>query len=256
MSKGPKLLPSLCRNCGAEGTINAHLIPQAFIKEVRGGDTAIAMTNSNFSEFQPKQNGRYDDAILCQLCDNKLGNDENFALQSLAKLRRDTVNIVGRPFEVAGLDGDRLLRFALGILWKYTLTRPYNGRIDIGPYADVLRMALFSKEELAPAINAFLIKLHSGDDESYFYCAPIVRKYDGVNYARFFVGGFIFMVKLDQRNPAHPPSEAWLRGNLNIVIMAMPFDSMSEGKMFLSARKTNKRLDAFLDRVKRDVTLQ
>ena len=68
-----------CLNCGAEETIKAHLMPQAFVKEIRGEDTAHAITNSDLSAFQPSQNGRYDDAILCAPCDNKLGRDENFA---------------------------------------------------------------------------------------------------------------------------------------------------------------------------------
>ena len=114
-----------CTNCGAQRTIKAHLIPQTFVKEIRGEDKAIAMTNGNLTHFEPTQNGRYDDAILCALCDNALGKHENYACQKLTALRQQSITIIDRTVMVDGLDGERMLHFAMGIVWKYTLTRPH-----------------------------------------------------------------------------------------------------------------------------------
>ena len=245
-----------CRNCGSLATIKAHLIPQGFIREVRGDDKGHALTNRDISSFQHSQNGRYDDAILCAPCDNGLGQDENYALQTLAAIRRAVPHIVDRGFSVEGVSGDRLLRFAAGIVWKYTLTKPHYGRIQIGPYGEKLRDLLFGDAQSSSAINAFLMKLHTGDEEPIFYRAPSPERYEGLNFVRFSVGGFIFLLKLDQRLAPSLPSSAWLRGNTDILIPAVPFNEVEEGRMVLGARRGNERLDAYLEKVSLDPTLQ
>lgn len=245
-----------CLVCGAEKTVKAHLIPQAFAREVRGEDKNHALTNRDISSFQPSQNGRYDDTILCATCDNRLGMDEKYAFETLAAIRKAAPHIVNRRFAVEGISGDRLLRFAAGIVWKYALTKTHYGRIEIGPYAAKLRELLFGDGPGSPAIDAFLMKLHTGDDEPYFYRAPSPERYEGLNFVRFSVGGFIFLLKLDQRSAPSLPHSAWLRGNSNISIPAMPFDNIEEGRMVLGARRGNERLDAYLEKVSLNSTLQ
>lgn len=238
-----------CQNCGAGGTIKAHLIPQAFVKEVRGDDKGYALTNRDASSFQPSQNGRYDDAILCATCDNILGKDERYAFEMLRTIRGSAPDIVGRAFMVDGVEGNRLLRFAAGTVWKFTLTKSHYGRIDIGPYASTLQAFLFKGVDGGGAVDAFLMKLHSGDEASYFNRAPSPERYEGLNFVRFSVGGFVFLLKLDRRPAANVPAAAWLRGNTNILIPAMPFNQSEEGRIVLGARRTNERLDRYLQRV-------
>lgn len=245
-----------CRNCGATSTIKAHLIPQAFVREVRGDDKGHALTNSDISSFQPSQNGRYDDAILCAICDNRLGLNEKYAFETLAAIRKAAPHIVNRGFAVEGISGDRLLRFAAGIVWKYALTKSHYGRIDIGPYAEKLREMLFGNGPGSPAIDAFLMKLHTGDGEPYFYRAPSRERYEGLNFARFSVGGFIFLLKLDQRSTPSLPHSTWLRGNSNISMPAMPLDKIEEGRRVLGARRGNERLDAYLEKVSLNAALR
>ncbi len=243
-----------CANCGSIHTIKAHLIPQAFIREVRGEDKGHALTDRVIGDFRPSQNGRYDDAILCAQCDNRLGADEKYAFETLKRIREAAPQIVDRSFSVERVGGDRLLRFALGIVWKYALTRLHYGQISIGPYKDRLKGALFAGGD--PQIDAFMMKLHSGDGVSYFYRAPLTSRHGGVNFARFSVGGFVFLVKLDQRTTARVPAEVWLRGNRNIQIPAIALDKIEEGRMFLGARKSNTRLDAYLEKVSLNPRLQ
>ena len=238
-----------CRNCGTYCTIRAHLIPQAFAREVRGEDKSHALTNRNISSFQPSQNGRYDDAILCAGCDNILGKDEKYAFETLAAIRHSAPHIVGRAFMVEGINGDQLLRFAAGIVWKYAVTRAQYGRIDIGPYSQILQGLLFNGSDNAGAVDAFLMKIHSGDDRAYFYRAPSPERYNGLNFVRFCVGGFIFLLKLDSRKAADLPSLAWLRGSSDVLITAIAFNQVYEGRVVLEARRNNDRLDAYFQRL-------
>jgi hypothetical protein len=237
-----------CLNCGAGDTIKAHLIPQAFVKEVRGDGKGYALTTGDVSSFQPSQNGRYDDAILCAPCDNILGKDEKYAFETLTAIRRSATHIVDRAFMVDGVEGDRLLRFAAGTVWKFTLTKPHYGRIDIGPYRTALQALLYGSAADGGAVDAFLMKLHSGDDESYLNRAPSPQRYEGVNFVRFSVGGFIVLLKLDRRPVTKLPIAAWIRENTSILIPAIAFNEVEEGRTVLGARRA-KRLDAYLQRV-------
>jgi hypothetical protein len=237
-----------CKNCGTDETIRAHLIPQAFVREVRGKDKAHAIVSADLTAFKPSQNGDFDDSILCALCDNLLGKDEKYAFETLAELRKKHAHLVNQPFEVHEFNGDRLLRFAMGIVWKFSVTRPHYGQILIGSYANLLRKLLFASGPIPTSINAFLIKLHSGNEDTHFYRKPIVQRYEGINFARFSVGDFIFMLKLDQRKAKFPPDQFWISGSSQFMIVAMPFNQFDEGKMVLR-RKQNSRLDNFLKRV-------
>ncbi|WP_016744455.1 hypothetical protein [Rhizorhabdus wittichii] len=224
-------------------------MPQAFVREVRGGDKGHAVTNGDISSFQPSQNGRFDDAILCGPCDNALGKDEKYAVETLSAIRRSAPHAVNEAITVDDIDGDRLLRFAAGIAWKYSQTRPEYGRIDIGPYAAILSGMLFNGGDGGGAVDAFLMKLHSGDDEPYFYRAPSCQRNEGLNFVRLSAGGFVFLLKIDRRTPSKLPVEGWLRGRSSILIPAIPFNQLEEGRMVLGARKQNNRLDAYLNRV-------
>ena len=73
MALKPDKQISTCLACGATSTIRAHLIPQAFAREIRDGDQTFAMTKGMTAAFRPIQNGLFDDTILCRECDNRLG---------------------------------------------------------------------------------------------------------------------------------------------------------------------------------------
>jgi hypothetical protein len=81
--------------------------------------------------------GVYDRTILCGACDSHLGGHEGYAVQLL----RETRTAKAPPGGIVIMDqieGDRMVRFAAGIAWKYAVTTQ-PGRIHIGPYVDVLR---------------------------------------------------------------------------------------------------------------------
>jgi hypothetical protein len=235
-----------CLVCGGSPTIKAHLIPQAFTREVRGNDTDLANVTRS-GNFRPAKNGFFDTRLLCKACDGQLGGNEKFAVESLQRLRELTPSIVNANFDVVDFDTERFLRFCAGIIWKYASTRKHLGRLEIGPYLDTLKAIAFYGYAIPPEVDAFIVRLHSGDNESYFYGAPLSSRHGGVNFVRFSVGGVIIFLKLDKRpSPSPPPAEFWLRGRRSFCVTAAPFDAFEEGKMALSLRSKNPALDNFL----------
>jgi hypothetical protein len=206
----------------------------------------MAVTNGDLSGFQPSQNGRYDDSILCAQCDNVLGKDEKYAFETLAKIR-DGFGNRGSHQVVAGLDGDRLFRCATGVAWKFALTKEHYGRIEIGPYADTLRRILFYQSE-ALHVDAFMMRFHDGTSEARFFRAPQPGRYGSVNFIRLGLGGFIFLIKIDKRPANNVPREAWLRGKGDVLVPLMPANFLEEGKLLRNIDGKNRKLASFLSR--------
>ena len=237
-----------CQNCSASKTIKAHLIPQAFAREVRGANKSLALTNRDLSSFQPSQNGRFDDQILCRECDNLLGKEEKYAFETLSRVRSATAHAATHQL-INGLDGTRLFRFAAGVAWKFALTKEHYGRIEIGPYKEALRRIIFHKQNAAPHVDAFMMRIHDGTDSARFFRAPSPERYNSVNFIRLCVGGFVFLIKIDKRPVNSLPNQSWLRANNEVLVPSMPANQLAEARLVRDIDSKNKKLGAFLDRV-------
>lgn len=123
-----------CRVCSAKSTIRAHLIPQAFAREVRDGDKHLALTAGASLNFRPTQNGLFDATLLCAKCDNKLGTYEKYCFETLGSIRKASFGKINQHVAISPVEPHRLIRFAAGLCWKYANTKAAYGRIDIGPY--------------------------------------------------------------------------------------------------------------------------
>jgi hypothetical protein len=241
-----------CLRCAAPSTIRAHLIPRAFAIEVRERDTDHVVAQVKSGTFRPTKTGFFDDELLCERCDGLLGNLENYALQQFRRLRTATVVRVNYEFPSSGVDGTHLLRFLSGIAWKYSVTKPELGRIRVGPHGRALMDVAFASGPIPAYVDAFLIRLHTGDDDSYFYRAPLEDRQHGINFIRFSVGGFLVFLKVDRRPVSRQFPEAnWIKGKTSFSIPVLPLAMFEEGRAILNARREVPRLDDFLKRVRR-----
>lgn len=120
-----------CIRCGAEKTIEAHLIPKAFVMEVKveRGEQHLIMHRGK-KRPRGSVTGAFDRDLLCGPCDGILGDHENYAYALLQKLRKHKAS-PGTIVSVEPIDGDKLVRFAAGIAWKYANTKQEFGRIDV-----------------------------------------------------------------------------------------------------------------------------
>jgi hypothetical protein len=233
-----------CLACGAKPTIRAHLIPQAFAREVREGDKNLALM---IPKFRLSQNGLFDDSILCQECDNRLGENEKYAFETFRYLRAATVSKLNTHIGVSPLSGDRLIRFAAGIGWKYCVTRPGYGRMNIGPYADVLKQAALGAGEIPPAIDMFMVRLKAIQFEERFFRAPKPDRQFGINFIRLTLGAFLMLLKIDKRpNPAISLPEIWMRGRNEVVFPVLPMTMFEEGRWAVEGWKHDRKLAKFV----------
>ena len=182
-------------------------------------------------KFSKSNTGVYDPDILCSNCDAILGEYENYVYQKLKECRK-LESSSGQHIGTNGIDGDKIIRFAAGIAWKYSVTSEERGRIQLGPYQALLHKIIFEKESIPPSVDLAIFRLYELDGDVYFYRTPLCDKNDGRNIIRFSVGGFIFFLKLDKReNSKTLPADYWIRGKENFAIFIADAQLFEEGRM-------------------------
>ena len=198
------------------------------VKASRGEQHLILMPGRQRPIVSPT--GLYDPDLLCAGCDGILGSHEGYAHSLLQQLRGISAP-VGSFVPIPEVDGDRMIRFASAIGWKFSVTRTEFGRIDVGPYADVLKNIAFSNIPIPPSLDIALIRLMELDGDVCFYRNPKLDRKDDVNLVRFSVGGFLIFLKVDKRqNAQRLPSECWLRGRTSGAFLMAPAGPFEEGK--------------------------
>lgn len=223
---------AICLRCGSAPTIKAHLVPKAFAMEVKAarGEQHLVQTPGQHRPTRTNT-GLYDPDLLCAGCDGILGAHEGYAHSVLQDLR----SLSGRVWSlvpVPTIDGDRMVRFAAGLVWKFCSTRKEFGRIDVGPYSDVLREAAFADGPIPPCLDVTLIRLIELDGDVYFYRNPKPDRHDDRNLVRFCVGSFLVFLKIDKRpNAGKIPPECWLRGRTSGAFLIAPAEPFEEGQL-------------------------
>jgi hypothetical protein len=96
-------------------------------------------------------------------------------------------------------------------------------------YGQLLADVAFEQTSIPTSIDVTAIQLHTGDDDVYFYRAPLPDRQLGVNLIRFYVGGFLFFLKTDKRpNPTVLPERCWLRDKRAAAFAVLPADMFEE----------------------------
>lgn len=247
----PPALLMPCLNCTSHTTIKAHLIPQAFAKEVNVGK-AHAAGVTKVGRFWISQAGRFDSNILCADCDNGIGRFEAYAVKALARLRKAGLNQPLGHCVAEDVDGNQFLRFCAALLWKYSVTGKEQGRIRLGPYQSIARALAFDPDSVIPeSFDAFITRpMRKPDDqEVIFYRAPLLERREGVNFARFSVGGCVVFVRLDKRPLAEPFfAPCWIKGKNTIKFAIAPATVYEEFQTAQRLMNEDEKLSGFLER--------
>lgn len=239
---------SVCLNCGERPTIEAHLVPRAFVREVNYNNGQQHLIVFDGRERTTRTNtGQYDRELLCAPCDGILGSHEGYAHGLMQRLRRmDTP--VDTFASISDIDGDRMVRFAAGIAWKFSATRPNFGRIEVGPYANLLKDVSINNHAVPASLDVALIRLMERDGDVYFYRMPKLDRQEERNIVRFSLGGFVVLLKIDKRpNGKVLPAGCWLRGRASGAIFVARAEQFEEGRMYRELLK-RKKVSQFLTR--------
>lgn len=215
----------MCRFCETEQhLIGAHIVPEGFFRVLRDGST-VPELHTNTPGAHPKRApiGVYDKSILCGPCDNRFALWDKHAQDVLLRDFSDETAIHNGPEKIGWTISEfdyRLLKlFFLSLLWRASVsTHAFYRRVSAGPFEQDLREMIAKTEPGAP--DTFAVTLARFAEPAYTgMLDPHPDRYNGVNYVRFYLAGFVAYIKVDRRPPPDPLSDFIVRDDGPITVL-------------------------------------
>ena len=214
-----------CRFCDQHKTlVRAHIIPKGFFRRLRDGQNAPQLL-SNVENAFPKRApiGVYDAEILCGDCESRFGDWDQYAQELLAESPASSVKLHHNgqvaAWEVAKYDYDKLKLFFVSLLWRASVSvQSFYGRVRLGQHEAQAKELIVNQEPGSP--DDFAVTLSKFDHIlGETILDPHPEKWEGVNYYRFYLGGYVAYIKADKRPAPHPLADFALSpaGPLRII---------------------------------------
>jgi hypothetical protein len=220
-------------SCLNTDLIEAHIIPRSFAAFIRGDDPSVPnvqLTLHSSKEAYPLF-GEFDRDILCGSCDAVLGKLDEYAI-GVARAFQDTATRRGNFFELPDIDGDKLARFYLAVIWRAGISsRRTFAEVDLGPHKDIVRDAIFSD---APMVSNTVLQValerfvSEHVDVRKMFSVPRPSKLGGFRGYGFMIAGFRAFVKVDKRPLPGEQCNGVLKGKGPLRLYARRFEGTSE----------------------------
>jgi hypothetical protein len=230
-----------CKLCHQErDLIRAHIIPAAFHRQLQTDTKQPPLVISNNSTVHPKRSpgGLYDENLLCNECEHERFEpwDRYAAECFIHGIERD-----GRPFHPTenlalvfdSWDQRKLRMFAISLIWRAAVTdNPIFNRVTMGPHEERARQFILQGDPGSP--DDFSVVLarwvarpeYAGIELTQF--SPYCSKLEGINSAKFFLGGVIIHVKCDKRPFADPFPELFLKPDRPVLMVTREIEGSKD----------------------------
>lgn len=193
-------MDNLCRQCGENALIKAHLFPQAAIRgfRQRGPDKKTMAVFHDRAIPANKPNGLFDPNILCKTCDNKIGEADKWFLENFQKFHDTAKNRRSYSVFDVPIDPIMAIRFSVSVIYRTALSRiDQFSQISLGPYSKTAgKIAIGEKFEETDIPIVIVNTLTSKQLDTRQFAFYPVRCSAGTGiYFTFALSGLQFLVK-------------------------------------------------------------
>ena len=199
-----------CKFCKEEKKlIKAHVIPEGFFRRVRDGQVSPLIGTNKKGEYTKRSPiGVYDKTIVCGDCEGIWGDWDSYAQEFLGNFP-----LGGQPlyadgqkigYRIDSYDYRKLKLFFVALLWRASASeQSFFSRIALGPFEEQAKQ-MISQGDPGPS-GQFAVTLAKFEDPvATSMLDPHPEKWSGVNYCRFYLGGYVAYIKVDTRTGALP----------------------------------------------------
>ena len=205
-----------CTLCGdTKNLVKSHVFPQALHKDFQGEGNGVAELWSLSEPYTKKSPTGVYSRFLCHICESSFGPYDEYGVKFVQQYKNGTT---GEPlfgsFDkgfIAQVDYAKLKLWLMSMLWKADQSNePFFAQVDLGEkWRKDLTSRIQNESPLGSAdyaVSAMKFEdqeLRGIEDiwDKYLSC-PFPQRCAGVNFYRFYIfGGFIFLIKVDQRRP-------------------------------------------------------
>jgi hypothetical protein len=187
-------------------TIDAHLFPRALGHDVRGNEKHLFVGGVDAPGRRIVQAGLFDPTILCADHDGRLGAYDDYGIAFCRDFAARCSHPAPDIWRVRDVDADRLVRFWVAILWRFSLScLDEAAKIKLGPYEDRLRDILFAGADCSVEPAIIMLRYRSAAIPPENICfTPYASAFPGqpgrIRAYGIAVAGFHAFVKLDNQS--------------------------------------------------------
>lgn len=230
-----------CGYCGKQAElVDSHIIPKGLYWELQGENHKSPKVLSPFEgeHEQRRPNGIYDN-FLCPEHEEQFNDWDTYAVELL----RDTAP---KPTDSGWLFGNidygKIKLFFISLLWRAHATKnSFFERVNLGPHADRLKQLIEHKDP-GSFQNYPIVLWRSEELIAKVIIAPYREKYEGISFIRFYLPGYMALIKVDQRPlPAMFKSNALIQNGYWFVSSKQYAEASEERIAFDVARNNLKK---------------
>jgi hypothetical protein len=134
-------------------------------------------------------------------------------------------------YKIDSFDYEKLKLFFISVLWRASISSHYFfKRVKLGPYESVARKMILENEPGSAEDFSVVIAKFSEPNVTGIL-DPHKDKYDGVNFYRFYMTGFVIYVKVDKRNTPEFLKKFYIRKSKPIWILLRDLYKSKDGKI-------------------------
>ncbi len=230
--------------CREKKLIKAHVIPEKFFTPLRSEKKSPVLC-SNIDGKYPKRSpiGIYDSTILCSKCDNYIGVWDNYAKQLLLKEFDESLAVYQGTekvmYKINSFDYEKLKLFFISVLWRAAISNHvFFKRIKLDPYQDEIKEMVLNGDPGAPEKYPVVIAKFR-DPNMTAILDPHKDKFDGINFYRFYMTGFVIYIKVDKRETPEFLKDFYIREKQPICILLRDLHNSKDGKIMIDIAKKN-----------------
>lgn len=194
----------------------AHIFPRALVHDMKNGDKVVHGVSLGTRGLTNYQSGPWEPDILCQRCEGKLADCDNYAIKWIRRFEKKAISVFnGKGFEVPNPKPKLLVKFAASVLWRAAVAKNLaHPDVDLGPWEPMLRDAIFAPNRFQPSVFVARKRYVS---EGVSHGSIIVHPYRARGWSKrsyvFEIGDFLWGLKLDDGRGAEKLFEGHIRAN-------------------------------------------
>lgn len=191
-------MPDKCAFCGTQSPlVKSHIIPEGLYWGLHDGETpSPVIASPHDGEFQVRRPNGIWDRFLCDAHEKQFNDWDTHAVEVL---RNGNHLAVSGGWQYSAFEFDKLKLFFMSLLWRAHATNDkFFERVNLGPHADRLKRLIESKCPGRPFDYAIIL-WRSDEPIAKAVIAPFCERYEGAWFVRFYLPGYMALIKVDQR---------------------------------------------------------
>ena len=226
-----------CNLTGKTGKpVRAHIIPKAFYGGLDPNNPPLIMPSNLVDRPERTRTGVWDDEILTAEGEHITQELDDYAAKILIEeIDEFVVEAVheGLPLLKVLHDYDykKLKLFFLSLIWRASVSKRKEFQlVNLGPHEHIIRdMIMRNDPGGAEEYSVCLFKFIEDTHKSILF--PAREKFDGINYYRFIMAGYIVLIKIDNQSSRDPLKHIQISPDKPLLVVMREFKGSPEMKL-------------------------